>query len=150
MNVDNLHKFSDWLISQGCEILPPTNEYEDLRFKGRHVGVLYNTGRVANQYTKYAIECWKKRSKWDGGPIKYGRERSYVKQKIMLLERDGNGCFYCGVEMGDDITLEHLLALNNGGKNTLGNMVLCHSKCNREAGTLSVADKVKIAIQKRS
>ena len=149
MNVDNLHKFQNWLVQQGCEILPLTNEYEELRFKGRHVGVLYNSGKTSNQYTKYAIECWKKNLAWDGKPIKYGRHPSYKKEKGFLLDRDGDECFYCGLPLGEDITLEHLQALNNGGKNILSNMVLAYEHCNNEAGALTIIEKVKLAIKKR-
>lgn len=37
--------------------------------------------------------------------------------------------------MGDDITVEHLIALSCGGKNDLSNMVLAHQKCNQEVQT---------------
>jgi len=149
MKTENINKFKKWLISQGCEILPLTNEYEELRFKGRHVGVLYGSGKTSNQYTNNAILCWRSGLKWDGGPVKVGRNSSSKKQKILLIERDGSNCFYCGKPLGEDITIEHLMALNNGGKNSLGNMVLAHRWCNNEAGTLNIVEKVNFAINKR-
>lgn len=149
MNTNNLNKFKDWLLSYGVEILPATNEFEELRFKGKHTGVLYTSGKTSNQYTIDAIHCFMKDKKWDGAPIKYGRNTSYKKEKRSLLERDGSKCFYCAGELEDDMTLEHLLALNNGGRNILGNMVLCHKRCNQEAGTLTIYEKVNLAIKKR-
>lgn len=31
----NIEKFKNWLTDRGCEILPSTNQYEKLRFKGK-------------------------------------------------------------------------------------------------------------------
>ena len=146
----NIDKFKDWLILNGAEILPKTNEYELLRFKGKEVGVVYNSGKTSNGYTHNAIICFSKNKKWDGRPINVGRKPGYFKEKKKLIERDGTNCFYCGLPMEDDITLEHLIPLVSGGKNTLSNMVLCHEKCNQEAGVLTIVQKVEIAILKRN
>lgn len=51
--------------------------------------------------------------------------------------------------MGDDITVEHLIALSCGGKNDLSNMVLAHQKCNQEVRNLPISEKVKVAIKNR-
>ena len=66
-----------------------------------------------------------------------------------MIERDGTCCFYCGNEMGDDITVEHLIALSCGGKNDLSNMVLAHQKCNQEVRNLPISEKIKVAIKNR-
>lgn len=34
----DVEKFKIWLAQRGCEILPPTNQYEILRFKGKETG----------------------------------------------------------------------------------------------------------------
>lgn len=141
-------KIIEWLKSQGCEILPPTNDYEELRFKGKNVGVVYSTGNVANEYTRKMLVCFRQNKKWDGAPISTGR-KSYVKQKIALVERDGRNCFYCGKLIGEDITVEHLIPLTSGGTNLLSNMVLAHEKCNKEMGFKPLNEKVKLAITKR-
>jgi 5-methylcytosine-specific restriction endonuclease McrA len=145
----NIENFKAWLLLQGAEILPKTNEYELLRFRGREVGVVYTSGKTSNRYTLNAITCFLRRTKWDGRPVNTGRQPGYRKEKAKLLDRDGSDCFYCGLPLGDDITLEHLQSLVSGGSNTLANEVLAHEKCNQEAGVLSVAEKVKIAISKR-
>ena len=51
--------------------------------------------------------------------------------------------------MGDDITVEHLIALSCGGKNDLSNMVLAHQKCNQAVLNLPISEKVKVAIKNR-
>lgn len=145
----NINNFKDWLILQGAEILPKTNEYELLRFKGKEVGVIYTSGKTSNKYTLNAVTCFLRKKKWDGKPVNVGRKPGYTKEKIKLLERDGSDCFYCGKPLEDDITLEHLQALVSGGKNILSNMVLTHEKCNHEAGILTIVEKVKLAINKR-
>lgn len=146
----NIESFKDWLVLQGCEILPKTNEYESLRFKGKEVGVIYTSGKTSNKYTLIAITCFLKKKKWNGNPVNVGRKQGYKKEKIKLLERDGHWCFYCRHPLEDDITLEHLIPLVSGGKNMLSNMVLCHEKCNQEAGILTIVEKVNLAIKKRN
>ena len=71
------------------------------------------------------------------------------KLRDQLLERDGTCCFYCGLEMENDITIEHLDARSNGGSNRLSNLVLAHGECNVAVGTLPISKKVQIAIRQR-
>lgn len=145
----NIEKFSKFLSDRGCEIIPVKSEHESLRFKGRHVGVLYKSGAVSGPYVTKAIHCWKNNKKWDGAPISTGRKSTYKKEKTALLERDGVNCFLCGEPLEDDITLEHLVPLTQGGKNNLYNMVLMHDECNQFVNNMSIAAKVKLAITKR-
>lgn len=146
----DIDKFTMWLMQFGCEILPPTNEYEALRFKGKETGVLYTSGKTSNNYTSEAVEHYERGSKnWTGGPVKTGRYNSYKRQKRQLIERDGLNCFYCDKPLGEDITVEHLVALSCGGPNTLANMVLAHEKCNWQMSNKPVSEKVKSAISIR-
>ena len=115
MDDARLLKFKNWLQKLGAEILPNTNEYERIRFKGREVGVLYTSGKTSGSYADDAIACFNHGRLWQGGPVKTGRLKKYTKQKIALLERDGSDCFLCGLPLEDDMTLEHLIALNNAG-----------------------------------
>ena len=146
----NIDKFNQWLSERGCEILPPSNQYEKLRFKGREIGIIYTTGRTNGDFANKAIYAFNNKKKWEGSPIKTGRYPNYKKEKKALLGRDGTRCFYCGKEMGDDITIEHLIALSAGGKNSLSNMVLAHKECNEKVGNIPISKKVDIAIKNRS
>ncbi len=146
---DQIEKFKKWLVCRGVEIMPTTNEYESLRFKGREVGVLYKSGKTNNAFTAMAITCFIRNKKWDGAPINIGRKQSYKSEKAKLLNRDGSDCFYCDLPMNDDITLEHLIALSSGGKNALSNMVLCHEACNLKMNNLPISEKVRFAITNR-
>lgn len=139
-------KLKNWLRNNGAEILPVTNDYELLRFKGSEVGIIYKSGKHGNKYTTNAVNCFKSGRKWNGRPLNVGRKNSYKAQKKRLLIRDGNDCFFCCKPLGDDVTVEHLVSLVQGGKNTLGNMVLSHEECNNQAGNATVKQKIDIRI----
>jgi len=149
MKQKDVKKFEKWLVMRGCEILPPTNSYEILRFKGREVGVLYSSGKTSGKYADGALKAFYRNSRWAGKPIKTGRKNSYKAEKRKLIARDGTDCFFCGLALEDDITLEHLIPLVRGGKNSLENMVLAHEACNQEAELLPIYQKVEMAISKR-
>lgn len=141
--------FTRWLKSHGCEILPATNEYESVRWKGKKVGVIYTTRATSGKYASEALLCFLTKKVWHGGPQSTGRSNNYKKHKSQLLDRDGSLCFYCHKELGEDITVEHLIELNQGGKNTLGNMVLAHKDCNNETQRMTVVEKVRLSINNK-
>ena len=138
---------TEWLLQQGCEIIPITDSNELLRFKGKETGVIYRTGNTSGRYVQNMLECYISRSRWDGAPVSTGRQGSYKKHKIKLLKRDGSNCFYCGLPLGEDITLEHLIPLVARGPNALSNMVLAHEHCNRAVGHKPLFEKVRYAIE---
>jgi len=144
----DIDKFKKWLISNGCEVEPPTNAYETIRWKGSETGVIYTTGKYSGPYAQDAVFCFKTGKKWNGGALRVGR-KTYVKQKIKLLARDGSLCFLCNTELGEDISVDHLVPLVAGGPNHLSNMVLMHERCNGKCGPMSVVEKVKIAVNNR-
>ena len=149
INEFQANKFKNWLSHRGCQVEPGTNEFEMVRWKGAEVGILYTTGKTNSFYAQNAIACWKTGRDWNGGVIAVGRSNSYKKQKKQILKRDGDACFYCGLKLRDDITLEHLIDLSKGGKNKLANMVLAHNECNGAVNGMGLSDKIKWAINKR-
>jgi hypothetical protein len=146
---EDLVKFKEWLEDQGCEILPPTNEYEVIRFKGLETGVLYASGKASGIYFWKAYSAYKHNKPWIDKPPSTKRKKSYLKEKKYLLKRDGHGCFYCGLPLGDDMTVEHLISLTQQGPNKLFNMVLAHEECNQKAKNKSLKDKVALAVKLR-
>lgn len=71
--------------------------------------------------------------------------------KRVLAIRDGRECWYCGIDLPKDkLTIEHLVAVSDGGTHNIKNLVLACKPCNTEAGTLSVSDKVKMRERKRN
>jgi len=146
-----LTKFRRWLTDQVClEELQPTSEWEIFRFKYEK-GVLILYKNAAGQYSvnsndvHTAFRCCMENNPfpWKIKPVNRNRTSQYKKSVRM---RDGDECFYCGVDVEDEknMTLEHLLSLAHGGRNRLENMAIAHKKCNEMAGKMSVVEKVKL------
>ena len=75
---------------------------------------------------------------------KTGRART--KAKLELLWRDGRRCAICGRKIKDldDLTIDHIVPLAKGGKNTLENYQLAHKACNEAKGSMLPEEHVKI------
>lgn len=139
-------KFNQWLRSMGAEVLLPTNPYELSRFianGGTHVIYVNKKGAInALGFSLECIKAFKAGKTIDMGYTKTARTPN-AKRKAVLLKRDGRDCFYCGLPMNDnEITVEHLIALDNGGNNRLENLMLAHEKCNNEVGNLPLTIKL--------
>lgn len=153
-------RFKIWLEGRGAEVRAPSNPYEIARFTTPDgVGVVYRNaanvisswaGGADNAYIAFLDGLpWRAKAKTTrrGGKVKRQHQIS------ALLERDGNECFYCGrlmapkgeaADAGDEMSIEHLCPIAQGGPDTLSNMALAHGRCNREAGHLSVVEKVRL------
>lgn len=143
-----LSTFKAWIVSRGAEILKATNEYEILRFRaGDGVGIIYRNGAGRLNFqgpAEQAYASFRNGQQWDAGIAKVKARKKPVLVRT-LLERDGNECFYCGGAMEDGAeSLEHLLPRAHGGSNHISNLALAHDACNKEAGHLSVVEKVKM------
>ena len=152
INPNRLPKFEKWLRKLGCEIIPCTNEHEALRFKGNQVGVVYKTGSTSGAYTNAAFNAFQNGNSWSGSPktTKRMSRGTSDRRKKQLISRDGKYCFYCSKKMpNNDITKEHLVELSQGGKNSLGNMVLAHQKCNEDVKGMSVKEKLNFTLKIR-
>jgi hypothetical protein len=69
------------------------------------------------------------------------------KMRPLLLERDGDDCWFCGKPLGLDITIEHLLPQKLKREqgvevDHIENLVLAHAYCNRMAGHLPMTAKI--------
>lgn len=67
----------------------------------------------------------------------------------MVMQRDGNDCWFCGRGLGRDITIEHLNPLALGGGWNDDNLALAHAGCNQAAGHLRRYEKEKLREQMR-
>jgi hypothetical protein len=62
-----------------------------------------------------------------------------VQQKIWVA--DGLKCMYCGAKMGNSqMTVDHFIPLELGGKNDTGNYLSCCRRENKEKGAMSPSD----------
>lgn len=172
--------FASWLVAQGAELRQPTNPYEVVRYLAyadgsrkalthivyaKESGLLTFTGSSREHYIQFAMGArmypeardiplqgnppngWQRPT---GEPFsKKGKSEGGVKRE-KLLARDGDECWFCGLAMGDDVTIEHLVAKSNGGKNGLDNYALAHGECNRRAANLPLVKKIDLRAQMRA
>lgn len=147
----NIEKFKTYVAKAGADILEPTNQYELLRFMSREgIGIVYE-GKRGITFTGAALTAYQF---FDNGK-QYVASKNYQRWErptvvAALLERDGGDCFYCGKEMADDITVEHILAKAHGGPDSEENLCLAHERCNKDMGSLSVVEKIKAVLLMRS
>jgi 5-methylcytosine-specific restriction endonuclease McrA len=163
VNPDRLKAFTEWLKVNHAVILDPTNDWEVLRFKGVNgIGVIYKNKRDKHTVTgeaKIAWEAFVNSKAWNRVPTVRRSKPSLIRNS--LLERDGNSCFYCGVTMVNPedkwwegfearlMTVEHLLSITHGGTNHPANQVLACTVCNKEAGSMTLIDKIKLRDKKK-
>lgn len=135
-------KFQTFLEKSGVEFLELTNPYELFRFRCKEgVGVVYEgkRGITCTGAADTALEFFRNKRDWIASK-KYQRfERPETRN--FLLERDGTKCFFCNKEMGEDVTIEHLLPRKSGGNDNYANLVLAHQKCNLAVGSISLKEK---------
>ncbi len=62
------------------------------------------------------------------------------KQLRNLLDQQGHECGYCGVTLGSDFHIEHIIPLCVGGTNNLSNLCISCPQCNLTAGPLVFQD----------
>jgi 5-methylcytosine-specific restriction endonuclease McrA len=143
-----IQKLKKYLIEIGCDLLEETSEWEIARFNaGKVLCIIYtnkegeynwNNGtarKILNCYSKGIRHCIRQTTK---------RKCNYSSYKKQLIERDGLKCFYSNVLMNEEeATIEHLIPLSRGGKNTLDNMVLCTKELNSFVGNKSIVEKIK-------
>jgi len=153
-----LENFKEWLVGRGAEILPPTSEYEVLRFRANAVtSIVYKNG--AGNISYYANEA-KKAYRAFRGDGEYKTDARKTKKRLKsskkeqrkeaVRERDGNDCFFCGeVVPKQDQTVEHLLSLAHGGNHHLSNLALSCASCNYLASHMSLVEKIKLREEKR-
>jgi hypothetical protein len=170
----SVQSFIAWLASNGAEVGAPTNPYEVVRYrayreKGRaetHIiyakenGLLTFTGASRAHYERFLAgdpmvgkgEPFV--SKFDYAdpsdhPLEIA-EGSTARRRKKLMERDGDGCWFCGKPLGSDVTLEHLVPRSRGGGNDAANCVLAHAECNQAAANLSISEKVELRSKMRA
>lgn len=155
-----------WLESSGAVRATATNEFELRRWHTAlgHL-ILYRNAKNdrrwvaakgSNQLVAIALAYRKGKVLTLGIVEKQARKAKSrpVKDRMMgaLLTRQDNACFYCGCLLSRGVdnglgsaalaSFEHIVPLNKGGPDTLDNMVAACEPCNRDAGSLSVYEKV--------
>lgn len=151
-------KLQSFLEKGGAEILPTTNPWELARFRAETgISVIYQNSKGRISYSDEnghnAFAAMQDGKKWTAAQIVKRIQRKTVEE--LLAERDGCQCFYCsaivyGPSSEAKPTLEHLVAISDGGNNHLSNLALACEPCNTEAASLPVIQKVKLRETKRA
>lgn len=147
----NVDQFKTFLIQSGATVLDLTNEYEVVRFRTVNgVSVVYE-GRRGRSYTGEAREAFEQFKSGNIWQILRRDHKEREKIKKLILDRDGPNCFFCGVETvaAVDRTMEHLLAISDGGNNNPNNLTIACEPCNKAVGSRSIVDKIKFRETKR-
>lgn len=144
-------RFLAFLRASGAEILAPTNEWEVVRFiAGDATSVIYKNKQNQLTFTGAASEAFKafkSNGAWRAMP-RTGRKKKSPPRLQAIRERDGGCCFFCLKPVSiEDESEEHLVAMTHGGPNHISNLFLAHKLCNRSAGHLSAAEKIKIHVE---
>lgn len=161
-------EFLAFVAANGGEVGTPTSPYEVVRYRAywrgtqtsavhivyaKENGLLTWTGGSQGHYRAFldgarmddlpgASEGPKAAPAEQRLPKKGGKGKSTSKTRAAIRARDGNDCWFCGKPMGDDCTLEHLVAKAKGGANSLANYALAHRKCNADAADLPLVEKI--------
>lgn len=154
--------FAAWLSAQGAEVAPPTNPYEVIRYRAfwhgskkavTHVvyakesGLLTFTSGSAEHYDAFLCgdDLSPQVKRAEAPTPRTDLSVSLAKRmRQRLRERDGDDCWYCGRDLGEDATLEHLVPKSKGGMNGLANYVLAHAACNQAAADIPLVDKIEL------
>lgn len=142
----NINNFLDKI---GVNHLETTNSYEVARFiVNDEICVIYEGKKGLSGNNKTAnkiIDAFLSKKLINIQDCK----RKSLKDKFyeQLINRDGNKCFYSGIEMTrEQATIEHLIPLSKGGKNNLDNLVLCLKEENNKLANLPLIEKIKYKI----
>lgn len=151
MNEVNFEKFKTWLEKRGAIVIPPTNEWEVVRFKTVNgVSVVYTNKRGYLTFTgesEKAYNAYKNNKVWKTVDRK---RKSLRERKAKLASRDGKKCFACLNPLGfDDLTIEHLLSFSHGGTDNMNNLALLCDEDQKLLGNKPVAVKIELIIQRR-
>lgn len=160
--------FLAWIAEQGGEVGTPTNPYEVVRYRAyrqhskkaethivyaKESGLLTWMAGTKEHYKNFLraapIDEQQPRKAKSGKTGSAKRARHKAISRASLLLRDGGDCWYCGKPMGEDCTIEHLVAKADGGRNTMSNYALAHQRCNLLAADKPLVEKMALRAKLR-
>ena len=165
-------EFAAWLVKMGAQIGTPTNTYEVIRYRAyqaggrkpathivyaKETGALTFTGKSQDHYEAFIRGDHVPGmfvSALDGVPNPdlpiVEKPSQAEKRRRKLVARDGDECWFCGRTMGDDVTIEHLVAKAKGGSNHIENFALAHKRCNALAADKPLVEKIAMRARMRA
>lgn len=142
--MDRQAQFVTFLEKSGAVVVPPTNEWELVRFRTANgVSVVYTNKKGVLTFTgesQKAYDAFRLNKGWKA----VDRPRRALKAlKSRLAARDGKQCFIHGEKLKfDQLTIEHLLSFGHGGSDNINNLCLACEPCNQAMGNMSVTQKM--------
>lgn len=149
--MDMVEKFKSWLEKRGAIVVPPTNEWEVVRFKTINgTSVVYTNKHGDLTFTgesAAAHKAWQNGKTWRAVDNK---RKNLKARKVKIAARDGKKCFMHGNDLSwDELTIEHLLSKAHGGSDNINNLVLMCGGGNLELGNKPLAKKIEIIMANR-
>lgn len=145
-----IEEFKEWLHNQGATVLTPTNPYELVRFRNQNgIGIVYE-GKRGRTFTGEAAEGWAKFKKGENWKVITRKRQHLQTRKNELARRDGLRCFAHNEPAHiNELTIEHLLSLSQGGNDNNNNLVLVCQPANIKLANLPLSQKIELIIQMR-
>ena len=143
---EEFESFDVYLDKIGAERLEIKNMWEDARFIANEIiCVVYHnkqgTHSYSNELAKKVHLSFLDNKLLNIQNIKRKKLSYQLKEK--LFKRDGNKCFYTGIELSMEIaSIEHLIPLSKGGKNNIDNLVLCTDESNKLMADKPLTEKI--------
>jgi hypothetical protein len=78
------------------------------------------------------------------------RENAYLRGSLIIFERDGFKCIYCGrtsYHDGVKLTIDHIRPITKKGRDTADNLVTACHTCNMEKKSRSLLDQAEDLIR---
>lgn len=103
----------------------------DLGLQGVADAALFDTpGKAARARASRALGAWR-----SDGPSPMGRRARWTETDRAMIYADyGRCCHLCGLPVGEDFALDHVVPLAQGGADRLGNLAPAHAECNGKKG----------------
>ena len=145
---NEFYRFKAWAEANGGVVEPETSEYEKARISHADgVLVIYEGKRGLGFSDSVAHKSWAAFKRNMAFKFNKRHKRTKTESTVTRLKaRDEDKCWFCGCSFNDEnqATIEHLLSIKHGGSNNINNLVLACQSCNGDAGSLSIAEKVKL------
>lgn len=150
--VKELEDLKAWAVAGSAEAQAPTNPYELLRLRVRGgVAIVWRTDKGKQTWNDLALQlrvAMQERKPFPddlrlADKVKNNPSKLSVTHRT-LIDRDGEGCFFCAEEIQGDMTIEHLVPRAHGGPNHISNKFRACSPCNMQAGHKSAPEKIRI------
>lgn len=102
-------------------------------FQTNHISRKYCSNECSKIVQLANRKGWEFKNKCNG--------ETELSTKNILALKSAKKCFYCGCELNDsNRTIDHVIPLSKGGKNTLENVVPCCFGCNNKKGTKTIRE----------